>query len=86
MKKFFQTFVPNTIVGIILAVVLMLQDIHLGIELNVLGLSLLGGFSGSFLTQVVKTFFGIKFSWLQALIGGAVATLLVAVVTQIAIS
>ena len=48
MKKFFQTFVPNTIVGIIIAVVLMLQDIHLGIELNVLGLALLGGFSGSF--------------------------------------
>lgn len=79
MRKVLESFALNSVVGIIIALVLIIQETFYGIEDNteLLSMAFLGGASGSFLTEVFKVFiFKTDYSWVKAGIGAGIATII----------
>ena len=79
MRKVLESFALNSVVGIIIALVLIIQETFYGIEntTELVSMAFLGGASGSFLTEVVKVFaFKTDFSWVKAGIGAGIATII----------
>lgn len=79
MRKILESFALNSLIGFIIALILIIQETHYGIETNteLLSIAFLGGAAGSFLTEVVKVFtLKTDYSWIKAGIGTGIATIL----------